>query len=179
MAQLQFLNGTETKDTACIQQTLAPLQVHKAKWAVQDQVEHLLHKPQLTAMEKKTVDSAHIVYFDRLKEDSEYKIRVLIVLHPGAPNLDALLEKFSRSHTHSDGKIRYDVGGSGVFGLVLSDEKQVLHTVEAGKFISFPKDTEHWFVHSEHKSINALQYCSTTDGWSPNDTQRPILFYVP
>ena len=179
MAQLQFINGTETKDIATIQQTLAPLQVQLSKWPIQEQVAQLLHKAQLTDMEKETITSAHDVYFEQLQDEHGYQSRDLIVLHPDIPNLDALLEKFSRIHTHDDDEVRYIVDGSGIFGFVLPNEEQVLLTIEAGEFIHVPKDTEHWFVLTEQKRIKALRYFTTTDGWSPNYTQRPIQFESP
>ena len=175
MAQLEFMNGTTTTDIDRIGQTLAPLHVRLAQWPIQNQVEPLLQKSQLTDTEKETVAAAHDLYFEQLKEESGYQSRDLIVLHPDIPNLDALLEKFSRIHTHDDDEVRYIVDGSGIFGFVLPNEEQVLLTVEAGEFINVPKDTEHWFVLTEQKSIKALRYFTTTEGWTPNYTQRPIL----
>ena len=132
MAQLQFIDGTKTKDIGTIQQKLAPLQVQLSKWPVQEQVIQLLQKSQLTDKEKETITSAHDVYFEQLKVKSGYQSRDLIVLHPDIPNLSILLEKFSRIHTHDDDEVRYIVDGSGIFGFVLSDEEQVLLTVKAG-----------------------------------------------
>ena len=175
MAQIQFINGTTTTNIDEIQQTLAPLQVRLSQWPVQNQVGPLLQKSQLTDTEKEMVLAAHDLYFERLKEESGYQSRDLIVLHPDVPNLDMLLEKFSRIHTHDDDEVRYIVDGSGIFGFVLPNEEQILLTVEAGEFINVPKDTEHWFVLTEQKSIKALRYFTTTDGWAPNYTQRPIL----
>ena len=102
MAQLQFMNGTTTTDIDRIGQTLAPLHVRLSQWPIQNQVEQLLQKSQLSDTEKETVASAHDLYFEQLKEESGYQSRDLIVLHPNIPNLDALLEKFSRIHTHDD-----------------------------------------------------------------------------
>ena len=175
MAQLQLIDGTIITDTATIQQKLSALQVQLSKWPIQEQVTLLLNKPQLSETEKETISSAHDVYFERLKKAQGYQSRDLIVLHPDIPNLDSLLKKFSQIHTHDDDEVRYIVDGSGIFGFVLSDEEQVLLTIEAGEFINVPKDTEHWFVLTEQKRIKALRYFTTTDGWSPNYTQRPIL----
>ena len=176
MAQLQFIDGTTTRDINTIQQKLDALQVRLSIWPIQEQVRSLLCKAQLAETEKEAITSAHDVYFEKLKEESGYQSRDLIVLHPDIPNLDTLLEKFSRIHTHDDDEVRYIVDGSGIFGFVLPNEEQVLLTVEAGEFINVPKDTEHWFVLTEQKSIKALRYFTTTDGWSPNYTQRSILF---
>ena len=45
-----------------------------------------------------------------------------------------------------------------------------------GEYINVPKDTEHWFVLTAEKRIKALRYFTTTEGWTPVYTDRPIRF---
>ena len=176
MAKIELLSGQTITDIPSIQKILAPIQVQLSFWMIQQNVEILLQQSQLQEEEKETVAKAHDIYFKSLQEKKGYQHRDLIVLHPDIPNLDTLLEKFSRIHTHDDDEVRYIVDGEGIFGFVLPNNTQILLTVEPGEFIHVPKDTEHWFVLTEKKRIKALRYFTTMDGWAPNYTQRAIQF---
>ena len=176
MAKLQTLSGDVLTDVSHIQSILAPLHVQLKDWPTNDSAHDLLNKAQLSEEEKERVAKAHDHYFAQLQETENYQSRDLIVLHPDVPNLDVLLEKFARIHTHDDDEVRYIVDGEGIFGFVLPSEEQVLLTVEAGEYINVPKDTEHWFVLTETKRIKALRYFTTTEGWTPVYTDRPIQF---
>lgn len=176
MAKLQTLSGEKFTDASQIQSILAPLHIQLHLWPTNDEAIELLHKSQLTEEEKEVVAKAHDHYFSQLQKTDNYQSRDLIVLHPGIPNLDVLLEKFARIHTHDDDEVRYIVDGEGIFGFVLPNEEQVLLTVQAGEYINVPKDTEHWFVLTDTKRIKALRYFTSTEGWTPVYTDRSIQF---
>ena len=174
MAQLKRQDGTLLTDSAQIDAYLSPLNIQLRHWPINPQVQTLLTQDRLETQQKEELATAHDHYFDVLKEEEGYTSRDVIVLFPDLPQLDGLLEKFSRIHTHDDNEIRYIIDGEGVFGFVLPNDEQVLLTVEAGDYINVPKDTEHWFVLTEQKRIKALRYFSTTEGWTPRYTERPI-----
>lgn len=176
MAHIQYPNGHTITDMPSIHKTLAPIHVRISTWPIQHNVEQLLRKPQLNEYEKETVAQAHDIYFHPLQKKEGYQHRDLIVLHPEIPNLDALLDKFARIHTHDDDEVRYIIDGEGIFGFVFPNDEQLLLTVEAGEFIHVPKNTEHWFILTAQKRIKALRYFTSTQGWTPNYTNRPVQF---
>ena len=176
MAILQLENGTVYRDLKDIAQQLASLNIQLNRWPVGDDpnLHHLLAKKSLNEDEKEKVLAALDGYFEQLKQTAGYQSRDLIVLHPEVPNLDALLEKFERIHTHPDDEVRYIIDGEGVFGFVLPDGSQVELTVEAEEYINVPVGTEHWFHLTEKRRIKAVRYFSGTEGWVPLYTGREI-----
>jgi 1,2-dihydroxy-3-keto-5-methylthiopentene dioxygenase len=174
MAKLLNQNGDFLRELEEIQPVLAPLDVELKHWPVNDSADALLAKATLDEQEKQAVLEAHAPYFEILKRDAGYQTQDLIVLHSGIPNLDALLQKFAAIHTHDDDEVRYIVEGEGCFGFVMPDESQILLTVEAGEYINVPAGTEHWFVLTGSKRIKAVRYFTTTEGWSPKYTDRPV-----
>ncbi len=100
----------------------------------------------------------------------------MIVLNPQTPNLNTLLAKFERCHTHADDEVRYIIDGEGVFGFVLPDGKQVELTVQPEEYVNVPAGTEHWFHLTPKKRIKAVRYFTTTEGWLPQYTDTTIRF---
>ena len=174
MAILHTQKNEIHTDLFTIQRILSLLDVQLNHWPIAKESEALLSKPSLKDHEKTMILSSHQHYFETLKKSEGYQSQDLIVLHPEIPNLEALLEKFASIHTHDDNEVRYIVDGEGTFGFVLPDGSQILLTVVAGEFINVPAHTEHWFVLTQTKRIKAVRYFTTTDGWSPNYTNRLI-----
>jgi len=178
MAVLRFEDGTTYTDLEDIARTLAPLQVQLNYWTVGDDATTLglLNRAALSDEEKEAVLQALDGYFEELKQKEGYQARDLIVLHPNVPNLDAMMSKFERCHTHADDEVRYIVDGEGVFGFVLPDRSQVELTIQPEEYINVPADTEHWFHLTEKKRIKAVRYFITTDGWIPEYTGTIVRF---
>jgi 1,2-dihydroxy-3-keto-5-methylthiopentene dioxygenase len=167
MATLYFEDGSKTSDWQQIQHALEDLGISLYKWQVSSTVKDLTDKQSLTDTEKETVLRGLDHYFHQLQQSDGYQTRDLIVLHNDIPNLDVLLNKFERAHTHDDDEVRYIIDGEGVFGFTKPDKSQVELKVEAEEYINVPKDTEHWFYLTNTKRIKAIRYFTTMDGWSP------------
>jgi 1,2-dihydroxy-3-keto-5-methylthiopentene dioxygenase len=177
MAILQLENGTKYTNLNDIQQELASLQVKLDRWIIEDpEAIELLAKPELDEAEKERVLSALDRYFLQLQASDDYQSRDAIVLHPHTPNLDTLLAKFSRCHTHADDEVRYIIDGEGVFGFVRPDGSQVELTVRAEEYINVPANTEHWFHLTHTNRVKAIRYFTNTSGWTPEYTDTPIRF---
>jgi 1,2-dihydroxy-3-keto-5-methylthiopentene dioxygenase len=174
MARIQTQDGSVYTDTNSIQNILNPINVRLLFWPTSKSTTHLLNQKSLNESEKDAVLTGHNNYFEQLKQDEGYQSQDLIVLHPDIPNLDSLLQKFAPIHTHDDDEVRYIVDGEGVFGFVLPDGSQIRLTIQAGEYINVPAGTEHWFVLTQEKRIKAIRYFTTTEGWSPNYTGRPV-----
>jgi 1,2-dihydroxy-3-keto-5-methylthiopentene dioxygenase len=176
MAILQLEDGTTYTQQAEISQELAPLGVELNTWTLGDssELQTLLQKAALSDLEKEQVLTALDHYFEQLQRTAGYQSRDLIVLHPDIPNLDELLAKFNRIHTHADDEVRYVIEGEGVFGFVQSNGTQVRLTIEPGEYINVPAGTEHWFYLTDAKRIKAVRYFTNTEGWTPEYTGREI-----
>lgn len=176
MATLRLEDGTILTDLPTITAELAPLNIQLHHWEVGDdaQLNHLLAKEQLTDEEKEIVLTALDSSFQQLQQTAGYQARDLIVLHPNIPNLDELLAKFDRTHTHAEDEVRYILDGVGVFGFVRPDSSQVELTVEAADYINVPAGTEHWFYLTAQRRIKAIRYFIGTAGWIPQYTETEI-----
>ncbi|NWF61853.1 MAG: acireductone dioxygenase [Fischerella sp.] len=176
MAILQLEDGktyTELKD---ITRELACLNIQLDRWCVGEnpQLHQLLAKDSLDEDEKEQVLKALDGYFEQLQQTAGYQSRDLIVLHPDIPNLDGLLAKFDKIHTHADDEVRYIVAGEGIFGFVRPDGSQVELTVQPQEYINVPARTEHWFYLTPARRVKAVRYFTTTEGWVPEYTGTPI-----
>ena len=173
MAHLQTSHG-ETTDLAEISGKLAPLGVALRSWPVNPEAQDLLSRTTLSDGEKEAVLQAHDKYFNELRDQDGYQTRDLIVLHPGIPGLENILEKFDKVHTHDDDEVRYIVEGEGIFGFVFPDGSQARLTIQPGEYINVPKDTEHWFEVTDAQRIKAVRYFTTTEGWVPRYTGTAV-----
>jgi 1,2-dihydroxy-3-keto-5-methylthiopentene dioxygenase len=180
MAKLLMENGEVLTDLAHIGAELAPLGVKLSNWPVSEepQITELLAKDSLTDEEKGRVLEAHDHYFNEMKAREGYQTRDLIVIHGGIPNIDELLAKFDKCHTHSEDEVRYIVAGDGVFGFVRPDGSQVELTVEPEEYINVPTGTEHWFHLTASKRIKAIRYFTSTAGWTPEYTGTGVRIGV-
>lgn len=178
MAVLRLEDGTQLTDLNAIAQELAPLGIALNYWTMGNDptVRSLLAKDSLNDEEKEQVLQGLDNYFEQLQRTAGYQSRDLIVIHPDVPNLDAMLAKFDKIHTHADDEVRYIVDGEGIFGFVRPDASQVELTVQPEEYINVPVGTEHWFYLTPKKRIKAVRYFIGTDGWVPEYTGKPISF---
>jgi 1,2-dihydroxy-3-keto-5-methylthiopentene dioxygenase len=178
MAILKLEDGTTYTQLADISRELAALDIQLNYWSVGEdsQLRQLLTRESLDTTEKELVLAALDRYFEQLKRTSGYQSRDLIVLHPGIPNLDEMLAKFDRIHTHADDEVRYIVDGEGIFGFVRPDGSQVELTVQPQEYINVPAGTEHWFYLTFARRVKAVRYFVDTEGWVPQYTEKEIRF---
>ncbi|NJL53029.1 MAG: acireductone dioxygenase [Hydrococcus sp. SU_1_0] len=178
MASLKLEDGTVLTQPQDIARELAPLNIELHYWSMGEnpQLLALLAQPQLTEADKETVLQHLDPYFYELQARDGYQSRDLIVLHPEIPQLDEMLAKFNRCHTHGDDEVRYIIDGEGIFGFVRSDGSQIELTVTVAEYINIPAGTEHWFYLSPDRRIKAIRYFIDTMGWVPEYTNTPIRF---
>jgi 1,2-dihydroxy-3-keto-5-methylthiopentene dioxygenase len=181
MAILQLEDGKTYTKLEDIARELAPLNVQLNHWTVGEkaQIRQLLEQEILTEAEKEQVLESLDHYFQQLQQTADYQSRDLIVLHPNTPNLDTLLSKFNRCHTHADDEVRYIIDGEGIFGFVRPDGSQVELTIQPEEYINVPAGTEHWFYLTDRRRVKAVRYFTTTEGWVPEYTNTEINFRSP
>lgn len=102
------------------------------------------------------------------KGQTGYNNADVIAIRDDIPGLDEALAKFDRLHYHDDNEVRAIVGGEGVFGFTLDDDRQFLLKIEAGEYINVPAKTWHWFYCTELKNITALRLFEDMTGWVPH-----------
>lgn len=169
MAILKLEDGTLQTNIKQIAQELEPLNIQLNRWVVADkpQLQSLLAQDSLNEEEKEQLLKTLDGYFQQLQQTSGYQTRDLMVMHPGIPNLDDLLAKFDRIHTHAEDELRYIIDGECVFGFVRPDGSQIELTVQKEECINVPAGTEHWFHLTKARRVKAVRYFTGTQGWIP------------
>jgi len=112
-----------------------------------------------------TVLEAYAAEIDEMKRRGGYVTADVIDVNPQTPNLDAMLSKFDKEHTHSEDEVRFILAGRGIFFLNISGR---VASVEVG-----PGDT-HWFTLCEDRRIRAVRWFQDTTGWTPHYTNSGV-----
>lgn len=117
---------------------------------------------------------------ERLKRAGGYVTADVVHVTPQTPNLEALLEKFRREHTHSEDEVRFTLKGSGVFHIHPPDGPVFAIQVEAGDLINVPAGTRHWFDLCPERTIRCIRLFQDPSGWTPHYVEDPVhARYVP
>lgn len=105
---------------------------------------------------------------DALKASGGYVTADVINVTPATPNLDAMIQKFNKEHTHSDDEVRFIVKGSGLFHIHPKNSPVFAIRLDAGDLINVPAGTEHWFDFCEDRTVRAIRLFKDPAGWTPN-----------
>jgi 1,2-dihydroxy-3-keto-5-methylthiopentene dioxygenase len=105
---------------------------------------------------------------ERLKKAGNFVTADVINVSPATPNLDTLLAKFSKEHTHSEDEVRFTVKGAGVFHIHPENGPVFGIQVESGDLINVPCGTKHWFDLCADKTIRCIRLFQDTSGWTPH-----------
>lgn len=111
---------------------------------------------------------AYAPEIERLKAEGGYVTADVIDVKADLPNLDALLNKFNKEHTHSEDEVRFIVEGRGIFHIHPPDAPVFALEIEAGDLINVPAGTQHWFDLCQEKRIRAIRLFQDTSGWTPH-----------
>ncbi len=115
----------------------------------------------------------------RLKAAGGFVTADVINVNPETPGLDAMLEKFSKEHTHSEDEVRFTVRGQGVFHIHArardSHDAAVFAVhVESGDLINVPAGTRHWFDLCEDRQIRCIRLFEDQSGWTPHYVENGV-----
>ena len=110
---------------------------------------------------------------DEMKRRGGYVTADVIDVNPATPNLEAMLARFDKEHTHSEDEVRFILSGRGIFffniqGRVASVE------VGPGDLLRVPQGTTHWFTLCEDRRIRAIRWFQDTSGWTPRYTESGV-----
>jgi 1,2-dihydroxy-3-keto-5-methylthiopentene dioxygenase len=112
--------------------------------------------------------AAYAPEIERLKKAGGFVTADVINVTPQTPNLDAMLSKFNKEHTHSEDEVRFTVKGSGVFHIHPPGGPVFAIQVEAGDLINVPRGTQHWFDLCHDRTIRCIRLFQDASGWTPH-----------
>ena len=106
-----------------------------------------------------SADEVLAAYSDEIAEMKRrggYVTADVIDVNPATPNLETMLAKFDKEHTHDEDEVRFILAGRGIFFLHLGD-KVVSVEVGPGDMLRVPRGTTHWFTLCEDRRIRAIR----------------------
>ncbi len=112
--------------------------------------------------------AAYAPEIERLKQAGGFVTADVINVCPTTPDLDTMLNKFNKEHTHSEDEIRFTVHGSGVFHIHPENGPVFAIHVESGDLINVPRGTKHWFDLCEDRTIRCIRLFEEAAGWTPH-----------
>lgn len=150
----------EIKSGDEIREFLRPFGIWYEHWDVAGRI-----GPKATDQE---ILDAYAPEISRLKEQGGYVTADVINVNPETPNLDAMLAKFDKEHTHDEDEVRFTVQGSGLFHIHPESGPVFSITVESGDLINVPRGTRHWFNLCASKTIRCIRLFEDKAGWTPH-----------
>ena len=156
----------ELHDPEAIREFLAPFGIWYEKWEVEGRIPG--------DADSETILAAYAPEIERLKEKGGFVTADVINVTPETPNLDAMLAKFSKEHTHSEDEVRFTVKGRGVFHIHPDGGPVFGVTVESGDLINVPRGTRHWFNLCDDRNIRCIRLFEDPAGWAPHYVDDPV-----
>ena len=165
MAVLRFPDTNEMiTGEPDIRDRLAELGIDYERWSL-DRVE-----PDSSA---DAVLAAYTDEIEAMKQRGGYVTADVIDVNPSTPNLETMLARFDKEHTHDEDEVRFILAGRGIFFLDL--EKRVASVeVGPGDMLRVPRGTKHWFTLCEDRRIRAIRWFQQTSGWAPHYTDSGV-----
>jgi 1,2-dihydroxy-3-keto-5-methylthiopentene dioxygenase len=143
-----------------ISEFLRPYGIWHERWDVAGRI-----GPEATSDE---ILAAYAPEIERLEAAGGYVTADVINVTPETPNLQAMLDKFNKEHTHSEDEVRFIVKGRGIFHVNPVSAPVFAIEVEAGDLINVPAGTRHWFDLCADRTIRAIRLFLDPSGWTPN-----------
>ncbi len=117
---------------------------------------------------------AYAPEIEQLKSRGGYVTADVIDVTPEVPNLQAMLDRFNKEHTHAEDEVRFIVKGSGLFHIHPEGANVFSIEVQEGDLINVPAGTRHWFDLCPARAIRAIRLFREKAGWTPEYTESGI-----
>lgn len=111
---------------------------------------------------------------ESLKKRGQFVTADVINVNRETPNLDAMLAKFDKEHTHAEDEVRFTVAGRGLFHIHPDNGPVFAVEVESGDLINVPCGTKHWFNLCEDRAIRCIRLFQDASGWTPEYVDRGV-----
>jgi 1,2-dihydroxy-3-keto-5-methylthiopentene dioxygenase len=165
MAILRYpRQGRIFESEAEIRAELAPSQIGYERWDL-DRVQEDSSADQVLC--------AYASEIEEMKRRGGYITADIIDVNPGTPNLEAMLARFEKEHTHSEDEVRFILAGRGIFFLSLEKDVAAVE-VYPGDLLRVPRGTRHWFTLCAERRIRAIRWFQDTTGWTPHYTESGV-----
>ncbi len=153
-------------DPAEISAFLKPFGVWYEQWQVEGRL-----KPDATDQD---ILDEYASEIEAVKQRGGYVTADVINVSPQTPNLEVMLQKFNKEHTHSEDEVRFTVAGKGIFHLHPEGGPVFGVTVESGDMINVPQGMKHWFHLCDDHRIRCIRFFEDISGWIAHYTDEPI-----
>jgi 1,2-dihydroxy-3-keto-5-methylthiopentene dioxygenase len=168
MARIRIQDeNREISDVQEIRDFLKPFGIWYEKWDVEGRIG--------SEATNEEILTAYAPEIERLKKAGDFVTADVINVSPATPNLDAMLAKFSKEHTHSEDEVRFTVRGSGVFHIHPENGPVFGIQVESGDLVNVPRGTKHWFDLCDDRTIRCIRLFQDQSGWTPNYIENSTL----
>ena len=165
MAVLRFpATGTTITDEQEIRTALGSLGIDYERWSL-DRV------PPDSAAE--AVLDAYADEIAAMKQRGGYVMADVIDVNAQTANLEAMLARFDKEHTHDEDEVRFILAGRGIFFLSLGQQVASVE-VGPGDLLRVPRGTKHWFTLCAERRIRAIRWFQQTSGWTPHYTDSGV-----
>jgi len=165
MAVLRYPNENRTiEGEAEIGSALGGLGIDYERWSL-DRV-----PPDSSA---EAVLAAYADEIDEMKRRGGYVTADVIDVNPQTPNLEAMLARFDKEHTHDEDEVRFILAGRGIFFLHIGGRVASVE-VGPGDMLRVPRGTTHWFTLCEDRRIRAIRWFQNAAGWTPHYTESDV-----
>ena len=158
--------GRRLDDPQEITAFLAPFGITFERWDVERRVH-----PDASSEE---ILAAYAPEVEQLKQRGGYVTADVITVTPEVPNLEAMLERFRKEHTHAEDEVRFIVKGRGIFHIHPANAPVFALQIEAGDLINVPAGTRHWFDLCADRVIRAIRLFQDESGWTPHYVDNPV-----
>jgi len=108
-----------------------------------------------------------------MKQRGGYVTADVIDVNPSTPNLDAMLARFDKEHTHDEDEVRFILAGRGIFFLNINGRVASVE-VGPGDMLRVPRGITHWFTLCEDRRIRAIRWFQNVSGWTPHYTSSGV-----
>jgi 1,2-dihydroxy-3-keto-5-methylthiopentene dioxygenase len=139
------VEGRRITDPAEITSFLASHGIAYDVWPLADRVD--------PAAPAETILAAYAPEIEELKRRGGFVTADVVDIYPDTANLDAMLAKFNKEHTHTEDEVRFILQGRGVFHI---------------NPVSRPVGTRHWFDLCTDRRIRAIRLFQDMSGWTPH-----------
>lgn len=161
MARIRIQDeNREITDVEAIREFLKPFGIWYEKWDVEGRIG--------ADATNEDILTAYAPEIERLKAAGGFVTADVINVNPSTPNLDAMLAKFSKEHTHDEDEVRFTVKGGGVFHIHPENGPVFAVQVESGDLINVPRGMQHWFDLCNDKQIRCIRLFQDPSGWTPH-----------
>lgn len=156
----------EISDVGEIQSYLAPHGIWYEHWPTEQRLTPEASSEDILAEFAPEIES--------LKQRGGFVTADVINVNGETPNLDAMLAKFDKEHTHDEDEVRFTVAGRGLFHIHPKSGPVFAVEVESGDLINVPRGTKHWFNLCDDRQIRCIRLFEDPAGWTPEYIENGV-----